>query len=86
VSGQVGDEEAGLKTATDSEVIAASGADPEAFRDLFERHFPVLVRYLRRRVGKETAEDLAVETFVLAFRRRRAYDHAHESARRTGLS
>jgi RNA polymerase sigma factor (sigma-70 family) len=32
-------------------------------------------------VGKETAEDLAVETFVLAFRRRRAYDHAHESAR-----
>jgi RNA polymerase sigma factor (sigma-70 family) len=70
-----------LKTATDSEVIAASAADPEAFRDLFERHFPVLVRYLRRRVGKETAEDLAVETFVLAFRRRRAYDHAHESAR-----
>lgn len=40
-----------------------------------------MARYLRRRIGKETAEDLAVETFVLAFRSRHAYDLQRESAR-----
>lgn len=37
--------------------------------------------YLHRRVGLDLAEDLASETFVVAFRRRASYDVGQENAR-----
>jgi RNA polymerase sigma factor (sigma-70 family) len=47
---------------------------------LFDRHYPAILRYLRRRVGHELADDLAAETFALAFRRRHQYRAEHPDA------
>lgn len=50
------------------------GADPgPAFTRLFDVHAPLLRRYLARRVGAETANDLVAETFLVALRRRTTY-------------
>jgi RNA polymerase sigma-70 factor (ECF subfamily) len=39
-----------------------------SFEDAFEAEFASLHRYLARRVGGSTADDLAAETFAVAFR------------------
>src|SRR5574341_1801060 len=65
----------------DTELIAASLLEPERFAELFDRHFPAIHRYLRRRVGPELADDLAAETFTQAFARRRHYQSEHPDAR-----
>jgi len=57
---------------TDTELIARSLDEPEAFATLFDRHASAVHRYLGRRVG-ELADDLMSETFLIAFRRRTAY-------------
>ena len=44
------------------------------FAHIFDRHFPAIYRFLSGRVGPGFAEDIASETFVVAFRRRVAYD------------
>jgi RNA polymerase sigma-70 factor (ECF subfamily) len=51
------------------------------FGAIFERHFVAIHRYLERRVGLHLAEDLASETFVVAFRRRATYDGGQDNAR-----
>jgi RNA polymerase sigma factor (sigma-70 family) len=70
-----------LEISTDAHIIAASRDDPDRFRELFERHYPATLGFLRRRIGQEIAEDLAVETFALAFHRLDAYDLRRPSAR-----
>ncbi len=51
---------------TDAELLSRSRAqDPEAFRELVDRHKNVMVNYLTRLTGnRESAEDFAQETFV----------------------
>ncbi len=66
---------------TDARQIELSLADPHAFAALFERHARSVHRYLVKRVGPDNAEDLLGETFVTAFRVRRAYDLARADAR-----
>jgi RNA polymerase sigma factor (sigma-70 family) len=66
---------------TDAEVIERSLAFPESFALLFDRHFRSVHRFLRARVGADLADDLAAETFVVAFRRRSAYDRKRADAR-----
>ena len=66
---------------TDAELIERSLVDGEAFALLFDRHFRAIHRFLRGRVGVELADDLASETFVVAFRRRLAYDLSREDTR-----
>lgn len=56
---------------SDREVIAASLADPQLFGQIVERHFDPVHRYLHRRIGRDVADDLAAEVFVIAFERRR---------------
>ena len=41
---------------------------------LFDRHYPALHRYLRRRIGADVADDLAAQTFAVAMHGRRRYD------------
>ncbi|HUK94777.1 MAG TPA: RNA polymerase sigma factor [Gaiellaceae bacterium] len=65
---------------TDAEAIRRSREDAELFRPVFERHYDPIWRYLRRRLGADLADDLASETFVLAFRARRRYEPRGESA------
>lgn len=50
------------------------GADPApVFAKLFDAHAGPLRRYLARRAGAETANDLVAETFLVALRRRESY-------------
>jgi RNA polymerase sigma-70 factor (ECF subfamily) len=67
--------------ADDAAIIEASCAEPDAFAGLFDRHAPLILRYISRRVGPSSADDLVAETFLAAFRRRQQYDTAHRDAR-----
>lgn len=55
---------------TDLEVIERSWEQPEAFADLFHRYFAIIHGYCARRAGVDRADDLACETFRIAFERR----------------
>ena len=66
---------------TDAQLIRVSGHDPVAFEAVFERHFDLIHRYLARRVGGQLADELAAETFAVAFAKRRRYDGAQADAR-----
>jgi RNA polymerase sigma-70 factor (ECF subfamily) len=57
----------------DAAVIEASRADPDRFASLFDRHAPHIHRYLARRAGRQAADDLVAETFLVAFRKRAGY-------------
>ncbi len=66
---------------TDSEIIRRSLDSPSAFAELFERHARVIGAFAARRVGSHAAEDVLSETMLVAFKRRRDFDHAWESAK-----
>jgi RNA polymerase sigma factor (sigma-70 family) len=70
-----------LRTRTDAEIIASSEHDPRRFAPIFDRHYGAIRRYIHRRVGPDLAEDLASETFVVAFRKRAGYDPDRSDAR-----
>jgi RNA polymerase sigma-70 factor (ECF subfamily) len=65
----------------DAAVIACSLSSPECFATIFRRHAPAIYRYISRRLGPDSAEDLVAETFLVAFRRRGRYDGAYPDAR-----
>lgn len=65
---------------TDAELVASSVRDPEAFTQLFERHWEALFRFCRSRAGA-SGEDIAAEAFRVAFDRRRRYDSRYGDAR-----
>ena len=67
--------------ATDAEVLATAQELPEAFGELFERHFDAVHRFCARRVGVSRGEDLAGETFRRAFEHRDRFDLEQTSAR-----
>jgi RNA polymerase sigma factor (sigma-70 family) len=48
--------------------------DGAAIAQLFDAHFDDIYRYLARRLGPDSGQQLAAETFVLAYRRRDAFD------------
>ena len=66
---------------TDAQLLAASRSNPHWFVGIFDRHFAPIHRYAARRVGPELADELAAETFVQAFERRRFYDVRRPDAR-----
>ncbi|WP_217708874.1 RNA polymerase sigma factor [Nonomuraea rhodomycinica] len=57
----------------DGRIIERSLSEPEAFAEIFDRHFRTIHRYLARRLGTDAADDLAGEVFTLAFARRTTY-------------
>lgn len=59
---------------SDGEFIAASIEEPRAFAVIFERHFWTIHDYLRRRLDRETADELASQVFLTAFDRRASFD------------
>lgn len=69
-----------LARATDASVVEASLEDAAAFATLFDRHAPVIHRYLARRAG-QAADDLVADTFVAAFANRARYDLSYADAR-----
>ena len=61
------------QTSTDAAVIRASRLDPSAFGVVFDRHWVRIHRYCVVRAGPP-GEDVAAETFRVAFERRSDYD------------
>jgi RNA polymerase sigma factor (sigma-70 family) len=66
---------------TDGDAIEGSLIDGARFALVFDRHFRAIHRFLQARVGSQLADDLASETFVIAFRRRASFDRARDDAR-----
>jgi RNA polymerase sigma factor (sigma-70 family) len=65
----------------DALLIRQSWREPERFTEVFDRHYAEIHGYVARRLGPSLAEDVASETFLIAFDRRRRYDVAYPSAR-----
>jgi RNA polymerase sigma-70 factor, ECF subfamily len=66
---------------TDADVIAGSRDDPRQFAALYDRHAGILFRFLVRRVGRDTGDELLGETFRIAFERRGTFDLDRPNAR-----
>lgn len=66
---------------TDSEIIQRSLEEPGVFSEIFERHVRPVGGYIRRRIGADAVDDVLSETFLVAFRRRAAFDMRGDSAR-----
>jgi RNA polymerase sigma factor (sigma-70 family) len=66
---------------TDAELVQQSITDSSTFTGVFERHFVAVHRYLHRRVGRDIADDLAGETFRVAFEARARWSQATADAR-----
>lgn len=66
---------------TDSDILQRSREQPGAFAELFERHARVIGAFAARRVGRDAAEDVLSETFLIAFRRRADFDATWASAK-----
>jgi RNA polymerase sigma factor (sigma-70 family) len=65
----------------DATLIERSRLDPEQFAELFDRHAPLIHRYINRRAGRQAADDLVAETFLAAFGKRSRYDLKYSDAR-----
>lgn len=65
----------------DAELIRRSQEDPEQFAALYDRYVRQVHRYAARRLGTQLADDIVAETFLVAFRRRGAYDQTQPLAR-----
>jgi RNA polymerase sigma factor (sigma-70 family) len=55
---------------SDADCLARSLSEPRAFATIFDRHFRAVHTYLHRRAGRDLADELAAETFAVAFERR----------------
>ena len=69
------------KRETDAVLIERSWRRPDAFAAVFDRYYAEIHGFVARRLGRGRADDLASETFLIAFDRRRRYDLAHADAR-----
>jgi Sigma-70 region 2 len=65
----------------DGWLIAESWRVPERFGVVFDRHAAAIHGYIARRLGRDAADDLVGETFLVAFGRRGGYDPDQPSAR-----
>ncbi len=61
-------------TVSDADCIARSVADPAAFGQIFDRHAVGVRRYVARRLGPGSADDVTAEVFAVAFAKRASYD------------
>ncbi|MER6349671.1 RNA polymerase sigma factor [Streptomyces sp. NPDC001595] len=65
----------------DAEIVVQSLAEPELFALLYDRYAADIHRYVQRRLGTGTADDITAETFLIAFRGRARYDSDRPNAR-----
>jgi RNA polymerase sigma factor (sigma-70 family) len=66
---------------TDAIIIEQAWRWPERFEAVFDRHYRHIYSYAARRLGGSLAEDVAAETFLIAFDRREQYDVSRYDAR-----
>lgn len=65
----------------DAALIQRSWNRPDVFALLYERYFGEIHRYAAARLGTQVADDLAAETFLVAFRKRASFDSARGAVR-----
>ncbi len=65
----------------DAEIIQRSVQEPEHFGVLFDRHYDQIYGYAARRLGSSLADDVAADTFLIAFAKRNSYDTSRPDAR-----
>jgi RNA polymerase sigma factor (sigma-70 family) len=66
---------------TDAEIFQRSIRDPDAFREIFERHASSVHAYARKRIGITAGEEILAQTFLTAFEKRARFDLSYDSAR-----
>ena len=62
------------KDLSDSDLVRRSFKEPEIFEIIFDRYFCSIHSYFARRVGEIAADDLASDSFCIAFERRRNFN------------
>ncbi|MFD1939440.1 RNA polymerase sigma factor [Nonomuraea mangrovi] len=65
----------------DADVVLRSLDEPDLFASLYDRYADDMHRYLAARLGREHAEDLVADTFLIAFNSRRSFDPARGTVR-----
>jgi RNA polymerase sigma factor (sigma-70 family) len=65
---------------SDGAVIAESWQEPECFAAIFDRYYLRIHGYAARRLGLSLADDVASETFLIAFERRHRYQTSRPDA------
>jgi RNA polymerase sigma factor (sigma-70 family) len=68
-------------TDTDAEIIGRMHGDPALFAIVFDRYYPAIHAFACRRLGRDLADDVAAETFLVAFDHWQRYDTRRSSAR-----
>jgi RNA polymerase sigma factor (sigma-70 family) len=66
---------------SDAEIIRQSLGEPECFAAIFDRYYAQVHGYAARRLGQDLADDVAAETFLVAFARRERYEGSRPDAR-----
>lgn len=64
----------------DGAAIAASLDSPEAFAEVFDRHYDAVRAYVARRVGSQAGEEIVAETFARAFGARERFEVSRADA------
>lgn len=65
----------------DATVLARSVREPDRFATIYDGYFGEVYRYVAGRLGRDVADDLAAETFLVAFRKRDRFDPTRGSVR-----
>jgi RNA polymerase sigma-70 factor (ECF subfamily) len=58
-----------------------SGLPPHDFAALYDAHFSDIYRYIAGRLGRDLADDIAADTFLIALRKRETFDFARGAVR-----
>lgn len=66
---------------TDATIINGALTKPVEFAEIFDRHYDSIHDYLARRLPTGLAEEIAADTFLIAFERRASYRSEYPSAR-----
>jgi RNA polymerase sigma-70 factor, ECF subfamily len=76
--------EAAVRTGNDADdavIITESLAQPERFAVIFDRYFAEVHRYVERRLDTDAADEIAADTFLTAFGKRKRYRPEQRTAR-----
>ena len=65
----------------DAAIIAESLQQPERFAVIFDRYFAEVHRYVERRLGTDVADEIASDTFLVAFGKRDRFRTERATAR-----
>jgi RNA polymerase sigma-70 factor (ECF subfamily) len=71
----------GGRVSGDALAAARVRCDPEVFTEVYDRYFRAIYLYVAARLGTGPAEDIAAETFAVAFGQRDRFDPARGGVR-----